>query len=110
MMLPVGYQIQYPSFAWHQGRIFVQFDILDLLSEPEHGPVPSGCVRRGHVWGTELPGGRHLPRSRATLRIQEHRPHFIPYRELGADLGWVQAYMHRAHADCHSHSHSLQNK
>ena len=25
------------------------------------------------------------------------------HRGIGADLGWVQAYMHKAHADCHSH-------
>ena len=26
------------------------------------------------------------------------------HRDTRADLGWVQAYMHRAHADFHSHS------
>ena len=26
------------------------------------------------------------------------------HRETEADLGWVQAYMHSAQADCHCHS------
>ena len=34
----------------------------------------------------------------------------VVHRGVGADLGWVQAYMHKAHADCHSHSNMIMMK